>query len=77
MLIGSVRHPSRNVVSVETLNFEAQFKPTDLTKIAYPHPKKTTNALMLDSSVMGIRSGTIPSDPEESFWKTNGTKNTW
>ena len=77
MLVGSVRHPSRNAVSVEILNNEPQFKPAALEKIAYPHPNKVSNALMLDCSVTGIRNGTIPSDPEESFWKTNGTKNTW
>lgn len=70
-------HPSRNAVSVEILKTDAQFKPTEMEKISYPHPNKITNALMLDCSVMGIRMGKIPSDSEESFWKPYSTKNSW
>ena len=75
--MSKARHPSRNAVSVEILKTDAQFKPTEMEKISYPHPNKITNALMLDCSVMGIRMGKIPSDSEESFWKPYSTKNSW
>ena len=72
-----VRVPNRKGVFMEVRNNPSQVKSSEPENIAYPHPNSITNVLMLDSSVVGIRRGKIPTDNEESFWKLDHTKDTW
>ena len=76
--IARVRIPSRNSAIMEVRNnTQPWFDHEDKQSIAYPHTGNLCNVLMLGGNVMSIPRGKIPTNGDQSFWRTAQTKNTW